>query len=84
MIYKLLPAPQQVTSSNSHVVVGIAILAVVLLISPVIIVLVRMVTRTLQVSAGSDGQQQGQSANDRVSKSLKSGYGKNIQSLTDD
>ena len=40
----------QVTSSNSHVVVGIAILAVVLLISPVIIVLVRMVTRTLQVS----------------------------------
>lgn len=41
----------QVTSSNSHVVVGIAILAVVLLISPVIIVLVRMVTRTLQVSA---------------------------------
>ncbi|XP_063598005.1 uncharacterized protein LOC134774609 [Penaeus indicus] len=38
----------EVTSSNSHVVVGIAILAVVLLISPVIIVLVRMVTRTLQ------------------------------------
>ncbi|CAL4155070.1 unnamed protein product, partial [Meganyctiphanes norvegica] len=38
----------EVKSSNSHVVVGIAILAVVLLISPVIIVLVRMVTRTLQ------------------------------------
>ena len=38
-------------SSNSHVVVGIALLVVVLIISPVIIILVRKVTRTLQVSA---------------------------------
>ena len=41
----------QVGSSNSHVVVGIALLVVVLIISPVIIILVRKVTRTLQVSA---------------------------------
>ena len=40
----------QVGSSNSHVVVGIALLVVVLIISPVIIILVRKVTRTLQVS----------------------------------
>ncbi|KAF0305679.1 Atrial natriuretic peptide receptor 1 [Amphibalanus amphitrite] len=37
-----------VGSSNSHVVVGIALLVVVLIISPVIIILVRKVTRTLQ------------------------------------
>ncbi|MPC88948.1 Atrial natriuretic peptide receptor 1 [Portunus trituberculatus] len=36
-------------ASNSHVVIGIALLAVVLIISPVIIILVRMITRTLQV-----------------------------------
>ncbi|XP_063598002.1 atrial natriuretic peptide receptor 1-like [Penaeus indicus] len=35
-------------ASNSHVVIGIALLCVVLLISPVIILLVRMMTRTLQ------------------------------------
>ncbi|XP_043214025.1 uncharacterized protein LOC122377724 [Amphibalanus amphitrite] len=38
----------EVGSSNSHVVVGIALLVVVLIISPVIIILVRKVTRTLQ------------------------------------
>ncbi|KAK3854015.1 hypothetical protein Pcinc_039473 [Petrolisthes cinctipes] len=40
---------KEVQASNSHVVIGIALLAVVLIISPVIIILVRMITRTLQV-----------------------------------
>lgn len=40
---------REVQASNSHVVIGIALLAVVLIISPVIIILVRMITRTLQV-----------------------------------
>ncbi|XP_063615713.1 uncharacterized protein LOC134788841, partial [Penaeus indicus] len=39
---------REVQASNSHVVIGIALLAVVLIISPVIIILVRMITRTLQ------------------------------------
>lgn len=39
----------EMNASNSHVVIGIALLCVVLLISPVIILLVRMMTRTLQV-----------------------------------
>ncbi|XP_063869797.1 uncharacterized protein LOC135105527 [Scylla paramamosain] len=38
----------EMNASNSHVVIGIALLCVVLLISPVIILLVRMMTRTLQ------------------------------------
>lgn len=38
-----------VRALNSEVVVGLALLVIVLLISPIIILLVRMVTRTLQV-----------------------------------
>ncbi|CAM1327370.1 Uncharacterised protein g9491 [Pycnogonum litorale] len=43
----------EVTSSNSHVVVGIIILVIVLIISPIIIFLVRMVTKTLQAFSES-------------------------------
>ena len=39
-----------VRALNSEVVVGLALLVIVLLISPIIILLVRMVTRTLQAS----------------------------------
>ena len=41
-----------VRALNSEVVVGLALLVIVLLISPIIILLVRMVTRTLQASTG--------------------------------
>ena len=44
-----------VRALNSEVVVGLALLVIVLLISPIIILLVRMVTRTLQASSGVFG-----------------------------
>ncbi|KAG1661238.1 Atrial natriuretic peptide receptor 1 [Nymphon striatum] len=43
----------EVTSSNSRVVLGIVILVIVLIISPVIIFIVRMVTNTIQAFAES-------------------------------
>ncbi|KAG1661240.1 Atrial natriuretic peptide receptor 1 [Nymphon striatum] len=43
----------EVTASNSRVVIGIVILVIVLIISPVIIFIVRMVTKTIQAFSES-------------------------------